>query len=175
MTETGWFSLNSILSAVLFASRACIGMFLINIKFMFRPNIQCERNRKNNNTSSHANASSHCEITETTFPAHFSSEGWRTVRVSHVAIAKLLEDWIVNWVQYCDQYQICQVCSCLKLTKDALLLTKTLVRPFEWSRYIRQHRQCQGILLIEPILKRLPFLYVSNCSMFFKDIGGKKI
>lgn len=45
MTETGRFSLNSILSAVLFASRACIGMLSINIKFMLRPNIQCERNR----------------------------------------------------------------------------------------------------------------------------------
>lgn len=76
MTETGRFSLNSILSAVLFASRACIGMFLINIKFMFRPNIQCERNRgKKKYTSSHANTSSHCEITEATFPAHFQFRG----------------------------------------------------------------------------------------------------
>lgn len=92
MTETGRFSLNSILSALLFASRACIGMFLINIKFMFRPNIQCERNR-GKKIHTHPRMQM-LPLTMRSQKQHFqlisSSEDWRTVRVSHVKIEKSL-------------------------------------------------------------------------------------
>lgn len=103
-----------------------------------------------------------------------SSEDWRTVRVSHVKIAKLLGG--LN----CELSTVLWPISNLSSLFLSAVVKRCPASSQNTGATIKPHLSGAGTLGSRDNPKkyywlnqfyRLPFLYFSNCSMFFKDIG----